>query len=82
MDKLWKPFGFLVIMILLCSVMVRVLSGSETLSDYAKANPEIAYATPEKQPEVMTEVQPAEAEKAAEPAADVKATPVDPVPAK
>ena len=50
MDKLWKPFGFLVIMILLCSVMVRVLSGSETLSDYAKANPEIAYATPEKQP--------------------------------
>ena len=39
-------------------------------------------ATPEKQPEVMTEVQPAEAEKAAEPAADVKATPVDPVPAK
>lgn len=50
MDKLWKPFGFLLIMILLCSVMVRVLSGSETLSDYAKANPEIAYATPEKQP--------------------------------
>lgn len=50
MDKLWKPFGFLVIMILLCSVMVRVLSGSETLSDYAKANPEVAYATPEKQP--------------------------------
>ena len=49
MNKLWKPFGFLVIMILLCSVMVRVLSGSETLSDYAKANPEIAYATPEKQ---------------------------------
>ena len=50
MDKLWKPFGFLLIMILLCSVMVRVLSGSETLSDYAKANPEVAYATPEKQP--------------------------------
>lgn len=50
MDKLWKPFGFLLIMILLCSVMVRVLSGSETLSDYAKANPEIAFATPEKQP--------------------------------
>lgn len=46
-------------------------------------------ATPEKQPEVMTEVQPAEvekpaaeAEKVAEPAADVKAMPVDPVPAK
>ena len=46
-------------------------------------------ATPEKQPEAMTEVQPAEVEKpaaetekAAEPAADVKAMPVDPVPAK
>lgn len=50
MNKLWKPFGFLVIMILLCSVMVRLLSGSETLFDYAQENPEIAYATPEKQP--------------------------------
>lgn len=50
MDKLWKPFGFLVIMILLCSVVGRLLSGSETLSDYAKANPDIAYATPKKQP--------------------------------
>lgn len=50
MNKLWKSFGFLVIMILLCSVMARTLSGSETLSDYAQANPETAYATPEKQP--------------------------------
>ncbi len=50
MNKLWKSFGFLIIMILLCSVMARTLSGSETLSDYAQANPETAYATPEKQP--------------------------------
>ena len=51
-------------------------------------------ANPEKQPEAMTEVQPAEAqpaevektapatEKPAEPAVDAKAMPVDPVPAK
>lgn len=49
MNKLWKSFGFLFVLILLCSVLVRVLSGSETLSDYAQANPELAYATPKKQ---------------------------------
>lgn len=51
MDKLWKPFVLLLVMILFCSVLGRVLSGSETLSDYAKSNPEIAYASPQKQPE-------------------------------
>ena len=50
MQKLIKPFGFLLIMIILASAMVRVLSGKETLSDYAAKNPEIAYATPQKQP--------------------------------
>lgn len=49
MEKIIKPFGFLIIMILLCSVIVRVTSGSETLSDYAEKNPELAYATPDSQ---------------------------------
>lgn len=50
MQKLWKPLCFLFLIILFCSVIVRVLSGQETLSDYAQKNPEIAYATPKKQP--------------------------------
>lgn len=45
MQKLLKPFGFLLLLILLCSVVVRVLSGQETLSDYAEKNPGLAYAT-------------------------------------
>lgn len=54
MQKLIKPFGFLLIMIIFASGMVRVLSGKETLSDYAAKNPEIAYATPQKQPAEST----------------------------
>lgn len=50
MKKWIKPFGLLLLLILVCSVIVRVSSGSETLSDYAQSNPEIAYATPKKQP--------------------------------
>lgn len=45
MQKLLKPFGFLLLLILLCSVVVRVLSGQETLADYAQKNPSLAYAT-------------------------------------
>ncbi len=55
MQKLLKPLGFLLLMILLCSVIVRVLSGQETLTEYAEKNPELAYATPEKQPEKTSE---------------------------
>ncbi len=55
MEKLTKPLVFLITMILLCSVIVRVTSGSETLSDYAERNPELAYATPEKTPDSQTD---------------------------
>lgn len=47
-DKWIKPLGFLVIFILLCSVIGRLLTKGETLTDYASQNPEIAYATPQK----------------------------------
>lgn len=47
-DKWLKPLLFLVIFILLCSVIGRLLTRGETLSDYASKNPEIAYATPVK----------------------------------
>ena len=58
MKKLIKPLGFLILMILVCSVIVRLTSGSETLSDYAKKNPELAYATPKAQPGEASTSQP------------------------
>ena len=47
MDKWIKPVLFLVFMILACSVLGRVLTSGETLSEYAEQNPELAYAAPE-----------------------------------
>ncbi|MGN0365484.1 MAG: M15 family metallopeptidase [Suilimivivens sp.] len=46
MDKWIKPLGLLAFIILVCSVLVRVLTNGETLSEYADTNPDIAYATP------------------------------------
>ncbi len=48
MEKWLKPAGLLLLLIVICSAIVRVLSGGETLSEYAAQNPEIAYATPAK----------------------------------
>ena len=48
MKKLIKPLGFLVILILFCSVASRALTRGETLEEYAQNNPDIAYATPDK----------------------------------
>ena len=38
-----KPAIMLIAGIIACSILVRVLSGNETLSDYAQKHPEIAY---------------------------------------
>ena len=46
MDKWIKPLGLLAFIILVCSVLVRVLTNGETLSEYADTNTDIAYATP------------------------------------
>lgn len=50
MNKWLKPLGLLAFIILVCSVLVRVLTSGETLSEYADTNPEIAYATPSQTP--------------------------------
>ncbi len=47
MKQIMKPLGFLVILILFCSVAARLLTRGETLEEYAKNNPETAYATPD-----------------------------------
>lgn len=51
MNKWIRPLGTLILIILICSVTVRLLTRGETLSDYADNHPEIAYATPDKTPE-------------------------------
>lgn len=50
MKKLIKPIGFLVLLILFCSVVSRTLTGGETLEEYAQNNPDVAYATPDRSP--------------------------------
>lgn len=45
MKKWMQPFGFLIILILCCTVIARKFGGSETLSEYAEKNPETAYAS-------------------------------------
>lgn len=44
--QLLKPTLFLLAIILVCTFLVRVLTDSESLSDYAAKNPELAYGAP------------------------------------
>lgn len=85
MNKLLKPLVFLVVMILVCSVIVRVSNSSRTLEEYALENPEIAYATPQKTDEPVAEPSAAsvaeQAESPAEDAAEDTAEDVTAVPA-
>lgn len=47
MNSKWmKPLCGLVILILVCSSLVRFITAGETLSEYADKNPELALATP------------------------------------
>lgn len=39
------PILFLLTLIVICAFLARYLTGSETLADYAKENPELAYGT-------------------------------------
>lgn len=47
MKQLAKPFGFLLIFIMVCAFLAQYLTGSETLTEYAQNNPELAYGTGE-----------------------------------
>ena len=48
MKELWqaiaKPVFFILLLIMVCAFLAHYLLGSETLEDYAKNNPELAYA--------------------------------------
>lgn len=39
------PFLFIILLIMVCAFLTHLLIGSETLEEYAKANPDIAYGT-------------------------------------
>lgn len=41
--QLAKPFGFLLLFIMICAFLAQYLIGAETLEEYAKNNPELAY---------------------------------------
>lgn len=72
-----KPFGFLILMILVCSAASRMLTRGETLLEYADSNPEMAYATPEKtkSPQPSPDI----VQKASPLPADMPSSPPDPV---
>lgn len=77
MNKWMKPFGFLILMILVCSAASRMLTRGETLLEYADSNPEMAYATPEKtkSPQPSPDI----VQKASPLPADMPSSPPDPV---
>lgn len=43
--NLIDPILKILAVIIICAVLVRIISGNETLSDYARKNPDIAYST-------------------------------------
>lgn len=43
--QLGKPFGFLLLLIMICAFLAQYLTGEETLAEYAENNPELAYGT-------------------------------------
>ena len=45
LKQLAKPFGFLLLFIMVCAFLARYLTASETLTEYARNNPELAYGT-------------------------------------
>lgn len=43
LKQLAKPLGFLLLFIMICAFLAQYLTDSETLTEYAKNNPELAY---------------------------------------
>lgn len=54
--QLAKPFCLLLLLIMICTFLARTLSGSETLAEYAKENPSLAYGTASEEPETIPDV--------------------------
>lgn len=72
-----RPLLFIMLLIMICAFLTHLLLGSETLEEYAKANPEAAYGTPSEEPAAGTPE--ADIEKAAPGNADSAVTNTDSV---
>ncbi len=68
--KILKPLGGIILIIVLSVISIKLLTHSETVADYARNNPEKAYAT--RSPEVVL---PEKEEMPAEPTPEPTATP-------
>ena len=53
-NKIIKSLTIIACIIILCTVIVKLTVPNETLLDYANENPELAYATPEKEETEVT----------------------------
>lgn len=51
LQKAVRPFGVLLVFIMICAFLAQYLTGSETLQDYARNNPELAYGDSGVEPE-------------------------------
>lgn len=56
-----KPFGFLLILIMICAFLAQYLTGSETLQEYADNHPDLAYSSSQEAPSSITSAASSEA---------------------
>lgn len=52
--QLIRPLGFLLIFIMVCAFLAQYLTGSETLTEYAQKNPELAYGPRTQEQDTVT----------------------------
>ena len=45
MKQVAKPLTFILLLIMICAFLAQYLTGSETLEEYARNNPELAYGS-------------------------------------
>ena len=45
MKQIAKPLTFILLLIMICAFLAQYLTGSETLEEYARNNPELAYGS-------------------------------------
>ena len=53
-----RPFGFLLILIMICGFLAQYLTGSETLQEYADSHPDLAYGSSGEIPSPVSETSP------------------------
>lgn len=78
LKKIMKSLGIIACIILLCTLIVKYTTPSETLLDYANENPELAYASPSTSSPTPTDSVLSDESIPSEPQSTVKMTDVSP----